>query len=89
MTIKRLIWDGWNITHIARHHVKPEEVEQTCKSKNLFTKGKGGLYKLVGQTDDGRYLTILLAPRPAGSFYPVTARDADDKEKRRFKNEKS
>lgn len=89
MIIKKLLWDVWNIAHIARHHVGQEEVTQACASRNLFTKAKSGLYKLIGQSDEGRYLTILLAPRPAGSFYPVTARDCDDKEKRRFKNEKS
>ena len=85
MIIKKLIWDEWNIEHIARHSVEPEEVEEVCKSKNLFTKARSGLYRMVGQSDDGRYLTILLAPRVGGSFYPVTARDSDKKEKRRLK----
>lgn len=89
MIIKKLIWDGWNITHIARHHVEREEVEAVCRSKNIFTRGKGGSYKVIGQTDSGRYLTIMLSPRTGGYFYPITARDADIKEKRRFKNEKN
>ena len=89
MVIKKLIWDEWNIAHIAIHHVEQEEVEEICKSKNLFTKGKGGSYKMIGQTDDGRYLAIILSPRAGGYFYPITARDADNKEKKRFKNEKN
>lgn len=89
MIIRKLIWDEWNIDHIARHNVEPEEVEEVCKSKNLFTRGRNGSYKVIGQTDDGRYLAIILSPRPGGRFYPITARSADDKEKRRFKNEKS
>lgn len=84
MIIKRLIWDDWNIAHIARHHVEPEEVEEVCQGKHLLEKGRNGLYSVIGQTEDGRYLIIILAPR-SSSFYPVTARDADDKEKRRFK----
>jgi hypothetical protein len=28
--IRRLIWDAWNVAHIARHAVVPEEVEQVC-----------------------------------------------------------
>lgn len=88
MIIRKLVWDEWNIDHIARHNVEPEEVEQACMSKNLFTKARSGLYRLIGQSDDGRYLTILLAPRLSDSFYPVTARDSDKKERRRFKNEK-
>lgn len=89
MMIRKLIWDEWNIDHIARHHVEPEEVEQVCMSKNLFTKARSGLYRMIGQTDNGRYLTILLTPKLGGSFYPVTARDSDKKEKRRLKNEKN
>lgn len=30
LTIRRLIWDAWNVAHIARHHVIPEEVEEVC-----------------------------------------------------------
>lgn len=89
MVIRKLVWDEWNIDHIARHNVEPEEVEQACMSKNVFTKAKSGLYRLIGQSNDGRYLTILLAPRFGSSFYPVTARDSDKKEKRRLKNEKN
>jgi len=89
MIIGKLIWDEWNIEHIARHSVEPEEVEEVCRSKNLFTKGRSGSYKMVGQTENGRYLTIILSLRPKGNFYPFSARDADDKERRRFKNEKS
>lgn len=40
MIIRKLIWDEWNIEHIARHHVSPEEVEQICKSENLFNRWK-------------------------------------------------
>lgn len=84
MIVRRLVWDEWNIEHIAKHNVSPEEVEKVCQSKHLLEKGRSGLYQAIGQTQDGRYLIIILAPR-SSSFYPVTARDADDKEKRRFK----
>lgn len=85
MLIKNLIWDEWNIEHIARHNVKPEEVEQTCKGKHLIRRGRRDTYTVTGQTKDGRYLTIILAPRGKGSFYPVTARDSDNEERKLFK----
>ena len=84
MIIRKLIWDEWNIEHIARHHIEPEEVEEVCKSKNLFERGRDGTYQMTGQTEIGRYLTIILVPRTNG-FYPVTSRDADDTERKRFK----
>ena len=84
MIIKKLVWDTWNIDHIARHNVEPEEVEEVCQSRNLFERGRDGTYQITGQTEAGRYLSIVVVPRRNG-FYPVTARDADNKERRRFK----
>lgn len=89
MIIKKLVWDEWNREHIAKHNVEQEEIIEVCQTKNIFTRGRSGSYKMIGQTDNGRYLTIILSPRAGGYFYPMTARDADDKEKRRFKNEKN
>ena len=85
MLIKNLIWDEWNIEHIARHNVKPEEVEQVCEDKHLVRRGRKGTYTVTGQTQNGRYLTIILAPRGAGSFYPISSRDSDNKERKLLK----
>jgi hypothetical protein len=30
IVISRLIWDSWNVAHIARHEVVPDEVEEVC-----------------------------------------------------------
>ena len=84
MIIKKLVWDEWNINHIARHHVLPEEVEEVNRNKHLFERGRDGTYQMTGQTDEGRYLTVVLVPRENG-YYPVTARDTDNKERRRLK----
>lgn len=85
MIIKKLIWDGWNINHIARHNVEPEEVETVCASRNLFNRWKNKMYRVIGQTEVGRYLTILLATRSNQNYYPVTVRDSTDKERKSFK----
>ena len=84
MLIKNLIWDEWNIEHIAKHGVKPEEIEQACKDKHLARRGKQGTYTITGQTQSGRYLTMILALRGTGIFYPVTARNSDNKERRLY-----
>jgi len=85
MLIKNLIWDEWNIDHIARHGVKPEEAEQVCTGKYFIKRGRNGTYMVIGQTQTGRYLTLLLSPRGSGKFYPVTARDSDYKERKLLK----
>ena len=85
MVIKRLIWDEWNTTHIYEHSVIPEEVEEVCKGKHFLTKGRQKTYRVIGQTQDGRYLTIILASKSKSEFYTITARDSDSKEIRQYK----
>lgn len=85
MLIKNLIWDERNIEHIARHGVKPGELEQVCQGKHFANKWKNKTYRVIGKTADGRYITMFLAPRSNNSYYPVTARDSTLKEKRTYK----
>jgi len=85
MLIKNLIWDDRNIEHISRHGVEPEEVEQVCIGKYFTKRGRNGTYRVIGQTQAGRYLTLFLSPRGSGKFYPVTARDSDNKERKLLK----
>ena len=51
IVIRRLIWDSWNITHIARHDVTPDEVEDVCHGEYM-----------ASQSYKGRMLAIILAP---------------------------
>jgi uncharacterized DUF497 family protein len=61
LRIQGLIWDDWNVDHIARHGVRAEEVEQVCfNEETQFTRAGGMRYQAVGQTDGGRYLTVFL-----------------------------
>lgn len=86
MVIQNLIWDEWNVEHIARHNVKPEEVEEVCGSRKIFISKVGGQKKrIIGQTLSGRYLTIFLADKDENNYYVVTARDATAKERRQYK----
>lgn len=89
MRIDELIWDEWNEEHIARHSVEPDEVEQAIfDPSSLFfaTSREGERRSLVlGLTEAGRYLFVVLEPLSGGRAYPVTAREMTDAEKRRFK----
>ena len=82
MRIERLLWDDWNEEHIARHGVDREEVTQMVRNQPTVTRARDGLYRAVGQTNGGRYLTAFLSPRREGTFYVVTARDATVTERR-------
>lgn len=40
---------------------------------------------LWGQTFDGRYLLVILVIEEYGDFYPISARDMEEEEKRQYK----
>jgi len=84
--IKRLIWDDWNVTHIARHDVKPEEVEEVCQANPQTEIAKKGRIRITGLTKTGRAISVFLDPEPEkGVYYPVSARDASKKEREGYK----
>ena len=86
--VKRFLWDAWNVGHIARHRVTPEEAEEAFQNEPLFLKGRGGTHVALGRTDAGRLLTVIYVVRPGGRVYVVTARDMDRKERRRYRRER-
>jgi len=86
MYIRRLVWDAWNMTHIARHDVHPEEVEEVCHGRPLASATYAGRTRLVGPTAAGLMLTVILAPTEENSvYYPVTARPSSRKEWRLYR----
>jgi uncharacterized protein len=77
LTIRRLLWDTWNISHIARHGVIPDEVEYVCQHNPLVIRGKiRKRVVLVGETEEKRLLGVVLENHGAGTYYPLTAYDA-------------
>lgn len=85
LRIDELIWDEWNTEHIKKHGVAREEVEEVCYSQFHISRSKAKTYRIVGQSLDGRYLTVILARRNTNKFYPVTARSASNSETKLFK----
>ena len=86
--VRRLIWDPWNVGHIRRHQVTPQEVEDVCHADPLVQQGREGRLALVGPTEAGRMLTVILDLRVDGSHYVVTARPASRKERALYTREK-
>jgi uncharacterized DUF497 family protein len=88
MLIRRLVWDDWNEEHVARHGIVPREVRAVCLSnQSLGVRIRRGRYRIIGQTDEGRYLTVYLDVEDLemASYYVVTARDATPSERRRLR----
>ncbi len=75
--IKKLIWELANTRHIARHHVNRDEVEELMR--NVYF-AKPALHKrviLLGETDMGRVLELVIVPKGRGRYYPLTCYDAN------------
>lgn len=45
MIIKKLVWDGWNRMHVAKHRVESDEVEEVCTEKKILINKSGFLMK--------------------------------------------
>lgn len=89
MRIDELEWDDWNEEHIAKHGVDPTEIEEVVFDRaSTFLRTKSAQhrrYVVLGLTDAGRYLFVVLELVGTGKGYTVTARDMTDDEKHRFK----
>jgi hypothetical protein len=86
--IKKLIWDEWNIEHIKKHKVKPEEVEKSLKDKFLvFISGYTKRVISLGRANE-RLITTVLQKQEPYTYYVVTARDMAKKERAIYRQEK-
>ncbi|MCI2437242.1 BrnT family toxin [Candidatus Acetothermia bacterium] len=85
-SVTSLAWDDENVEHIARHRVSPAEVEQVCfaAEKVVLRAERAGRYVILGRTEAGRYLTVVVTTPRQGRVRVITARDMSDRERRRY-----
>lgn len=86
--VRLLIWDTRNVPHIARHQVTREEVEEVCRGDYIVREGYKERIMLIGTTRAGRVLAIILDSEGDDTYYVVTARPADRRERRIYREEK-
>lgn len=81
-----VMWTEDSETHIARHNVTPLEVEQVLYSQpRLAVSGRDDTTEVLGQTDAGRRLLVVVTEASDGRDFVITARDMTDNEKRTFR----
>ena len=85
MIIRSFEWDDFNTGHIARHNVSPEEAEEAFSNKPVILKSREKRYYIFGQTDNGRYLTIIVKFKFGGQVRVVTARNMSNAERSRYR----
>lgn len=91
MNIEGIIWLR-NIVDklIVKHHVETYEVEEVLTGKPKFRFVEKGeregedVYMALGQTDDGRYLTVLFIHKLAKEALILSARDMAEKERKMY-----
>ena len=86
--VRKLVWDDWNIAHIARRQITPEGIDWLLagmQPRPRFDRGRSGTLAVWGKDKQDRYLLLILAERSTGIYYLVTARPMTTREKSRFK----
>ena len=60
------------------------KLKRSLRTRPFTTRGRKDRYRVIGQTDDGRWLTVIIAPRGGGVMYVLTAREATREERRAY-----
>ena len=91
MKIEGVIWLRNIVDKLAfKHKVKTEEVEEVLSNKPKFRFVEKGeqkgedVYMALGQTDAGRYLTVLFIYKKTKEALILSARNMARKEKRQY-----
>ena len=87
-TLTSIKWTDESIEHLARHAVRPEEVEEACFNEGeipLIRSGRENLHYAFGKTYSGRFLFVVVRFIRQGEVRVITARDMSGWEKAYFK----
>ena len=95
MIIEGFIWLADIIDKIeTKHGITIFEVESVFASKPVFNKIQKGrirgedLFRALGQTDSGRYLTIFFIYKDTHEALVISARDMTGKERKNYEKRK-
>lgn len=80
-------WNDWNVEHLARHGVTPEEAENVVMAaRQPYPLERPDAKWLVwGRTPDGRALQIVFVLDDDDTIYVIHARDLTTREKQRYR----
>ncbi len=80
-------WNNWNVEHIGRHGVTPDEAELVVRhAKRPYPLYREDDKWLVwGRGHGGRLLQVIFVIDDEGSLFVIHARPLTDKEKRRYR----
>ncbi len=81
-------WNAWNVEHIAKHGVNPDEAELVVRNaKRPFPRYHGdGKWIVCGRGNGGRQVQVIHVLDEDGAVFVIHARPLTDREKRRFRS---
>jgi len=77
-------WNAWNIHHIGRHGVSPQEAEQVVRGARPLFRGDGK-YLARGRGSGGRWLQVIYVLDDDGTIFVIHSRPMGEREKRRWR----
>lgn len=81
--IKTIVWEDWSREHIRKHDVSVKEVEEAGKKIKYHRRTRDNRFLAVGRSGK-RSLTLIISRQGLATYYLVTARDADKKERKKL-----
>ncbi|UCE08813.1 MAG: BrnT family toxin [bacterium] len=91
MKITGIIWLDDVVEKIeSKHHVSEKEVEEVISNKPKIRKMHSGhfrgehVYRALGRTYSGRYLTVFFIHKLTGEALILSARDMDEREHKSY-----
>jgi len=80
-------WNAWNVEHIAKHGVAPEQAEHVALFANRpWPSYEGdGRWLVRGQDAAGLWLQVAYVVDPDSTLYVIHARPLTDREKRQVR----
>jgi len=80
-------WNDWNLDHVPRHGVTPEEAEALVRNaRSPFPQYCGdGRWIVWGQGPNGRFLQAVFLIDDDGTNYIIHARPLTERERKRLR----
>lgn len=85
--IDKLVIEEGRAEHIAKHDVEIDEVMEVVSGDYVFIDGKLGRWLLIGKTQAGRLLTVVIGKRQQKDTYGLVTARPSNKEERSFYKE--
>ncbi len=83
---REILWTEASEAHIARHGVRPAEVEDAINTRPILTRrGRDDTTEVFGTTAAGKNLVVIVAAAMDGRWHIVTAREMTDNERLTFR----